>query len=81
MDCLDPAFAPGVSHHEPGGMSTREVIEIIQNLKGNVVGADIVELNPELDPLKITGMVAGKLLKEILGRMLEEKSTRSGFIF
>ncbi|MBW1858243.1 MAG: agmatinase, partial [Deltaproteobacteria bacterium] len=30
MDCLDPAFAPGVSHHEPGGMSTREVIEIIQ---------------------------------------------------
>ena len=75
MDCLDPAFAPGVSHHEPGGMSTREVIEIIQNLKGNVVGADIVELNPELDPLKITGMVAGKLLKEILGRMLEEKRT------
>ena len=81
MDCLDPAFAPGVSHHEPGGMSTREVIEIIQNLKGNVVGADIVELNPELDPLKITGMVAGKLLKEILGRMLEEKRTRSGSIF
>jgi arginase family enzyme len=75
MDCLDPAFAPGVSHHEPGGMNTREVIEIIQNLKGNVVGADIVELNPELDPLKITGMVAGKLLKEILGRMLEEKNT------
>ena len=73
MDCLDPAFAPGVSHHEPGGMSTREVIEIIQNLKGNLVGADIVELNPELDPLKITGMVAGKLLKELLGRMLEEK--------
>jgi len=74
MDCLDPAFAPGVSHHEPGGMSTREVVEIIQILKGNLVGADIVELNPELDPLKITGMVAGKLLKEILGRMLEEKS-------
>ena len=81
MDCLDPAFAPGVSHHEPGGMSTRDVVEIIQNLKGNLVGADIVELNPELDPLKITGMVAGKLLKEILGRMLEEKSTRSGLVF
>jgi len=81
MDCLGPAFAPGVSHHEPGGMSTRDVVEIIQNLKGNLVGADIVELNPELDPSKITGMVAGKLLKEILGRMLEEKSTHSGFIF
>jgi arginase len=81
MDCLDPAFAPGVSHHEPGGMSTREVIEIIQNLKGSLVGADIVELNSELDPLKITGMVAGKLLKEILGRMLEEKSMERSFIF
>jgi arginase len=81
MDCLDPAFAPGVSHHEPRGMSTRDVVEIIQNLKGNLAGAGIVELNPELDPLKITGMAAGKLLKEILGRMLEEKSTRSDFIF
>ena len=80
MDCLDPAFAPGVSHHEPGGMSTREVIEIIQNLKGNLVGADIVELNPDRDPSKITGMVAGKLLKEILGRMLEEKSMDRDFI-
>jgi len=42
IDCLDPAFAPGVFHHEPGGMSTREVLKIIQNLKGKLVGADIV---------------------------------------
>jgi len=73
MDCLDPAFAPGVSHHEPGGMSTRDVLGIIQNLKGKLVGTDIVEYNPERDPQGITGMVAGKLLKEIIGRMLEEK--------
>ena len=70
MDCLDPAFAPGVSHYEPGGLSTRDVLGIIQNLAGNLVGADIVEYNPERDPLGITGMVAAKLLKEILGRML-----------
>ncbi len=76
MDCLDPAFAPGVSHHEPGGMSTREVLGIIQNLKGKLIGADIVEYNPERDPQDITGMVAGKLLKEIIGRMLEEKSIK-----
>jgi len=74
MDCLDPAFAPGVSHHEPGGMSTREVLGIIQNLKGKLIGADLVEYNPERDPQDITGMVAGKLLKEIIGRMLEEKN-------
>jgi arginase family enzyme len=72
MDCLDPAFAPGVSHHEPGGMSTREVLAIIQGLSGKLVGADLVEFNPERDPLGMTAMVAGKLLKEILGRMLEE---------
>ncbi len=75
MDCLDPAFAPGVSHHEPGGMSTRDVLRIIQNFKGNLVGADIVEYNPERDLQGITGMAAVKLLKEILGRMLEQKQT------
>ncbi len=72
MDCLDPAFAPGVSHHEPGGMNTREVISIIQNVSGHLVGADIVEFNPERDPLGITGMVAAKLLKEILARILTD---------
>ena len=75
LDCLDPAFAPGVSHYEPGGMSTRDVLQIIQNLKGQLVGADIVEYNPKRDLQGITGMVAGKLLKEIIGRMMEEKST------
>jgi arginase family enzyme len=72
MDCLDPAFAPGVSHYEPGGLSTRQVLEIIQNLKGSLVGADIVEYNPARDPQGITAMVAAKLLKEIIARMMEE---------
>ena len=76
LDCLDPAFAPGVSHYAPGGMSTREVLRIIQRLEGRVVGADIVEYNPDRDPQGITAMVAGKLLKEILGRMLGEQQAR-----
>lgn len=71
LDCLDPAFAPGISHYEPGGMSTREVLTVIQTLKGQLVGSDIVEFNPKRDPQGITAMVAGKLLKEILGKMLE----------
>lgn len=70
MDCLDPAFAPGISHYEPGGMSTRQVIDIIQSLDGKLVGADIVEFNPERDPQGITGMVAAKFLKEIIAQML-----------
>ena len=70
VDALDPAFAPGVSHREPGGLSTRQVINVIQNLKGNVVGADIVEFNPRVDPLAITATVCAKLLKEIAARMI-----------
>lgn len=71
VDALDPAFAPGVSHREPGGMSTRQAIDLIQRLKGQVVGADIVEFNPRMDPLHITGTVCAKILKEIAARMLE----------
>lgn len=75
MDCLDPAFAPGVSHHEPGGMSTRELLRILQNLKGNIVGADIVEYNPERDIMGMTGMVAAKLLKEIIAKIVASPSS------
>ena len=41
LDVLDPAFAPGVSHHEPGGLSSREVIGIIQKLEAPLVGATL----------------------------------------
>jgi len=71
VDALDPAFAPGVSHREPGGLSTRQAIDLIQRLKGRVVGADIVEFNPRMDPLHITGTVCAKLFKEIAAKILE----------
>lgn len=70
LDALDPAFAPGVSHHEPGGMSTRQVIDILHQAPGPIVGADIVEYNPTRDPLDMTAMLAAKLTKELIGRML-----------
>jgi arginase len=68
LDVLDPTFAPGISHHEPGGLTTRELIRAIQNFKGNLVGADIVEYNPHRDIQNITAMVAAKLMKEIAAR-------------
>lgn len=71
IDALDPAFAPGVSHREPGGLSTRQAIDLIQRLKGTVIGADIVEFNPRMDPLHVTGTVCAKLLKEIAAKMLD----------
>jgi arginase len=71
LDGLDPAFAPGVSHHEPGGLSTRDVIGLLHRLQGRVVGADIVELNPTCDVNGMTAMVAARFAKEIAGLMLE----------
>jgi len=70
IDGLDPAFAPGVSHREPGGLSTRQSLSVIQRLKGDVVGADIVEFNPRMDSTGMTAMVCAKLLKEIAAKML-----------
>ena len=70
LDVLDPAFAPGVSHREPGGMSVREVLEHLHSITATIVGADIVEYNPSRDISDLTATVAGKILKEVLGKML-----------
>ncbi|KAJ8506503.1 hypothetical protein OPV22_007389 [Ensete ventricosum] len=62
VDCLDPAFAPGVSHIEPGGLSFRDVLNILHNLQADVVAADVVEFNPQRDTVDgMTAMVAAKL--------------------
>ncbi len=70
VDVLDPAFAPGISNYEPGGMSVREVLRCIQGLKVPVVGADIVEYNPTRDVHGQTAMVCCKFLKEISAAIL-----------
>lgn len=70
MDVLDPAYAPGVSHHEPGGLSTRDVIRLVQELNVPIIGADIVEYNPDRDWQNMTAAAGAKLLKEIAAKML-----------
>jgi agmatinase len=72
LDVLDPAFAPGVSHHEPGGFSTREVLGMIQSLDCVIVGADVVEYNPDRDINGVTAMVAAKVVKELVAKMLRD---------
>jgi agmatinase len=69
IDVLDPAFAPGISHHEPGGASVRDVLRVIQTLQANIVAADIVEFNPARDVHGMTAAVAAKFTKEILAKM------------
>lgn len=70
IDVLDPAFAPGISHYEPGGATTRQVVNFIQRHKHlHIVAADIVEYNPLRDVNDLTAFVAAKLLKELAGAM------------
>lgn len=77
LDGLDPAFAPGVSHREPGGLTVRELLNVIRELEGPIVGADIVELNPHRDADGLTAVVGAKLLKEVAARMIETWNTHS----
>ena len=73
MDGIDPAFAPGVSHRESGGLSVRDVLAMIHALKGPIVGADIVEFNPAQDLGGVTASVAAKITREIAGSILLQR--------
>jgi arginase len=70
MDALDPAFAPGVSHHEPGGLTTRQAIDVIHSLQAEIVGLDVVELNPDRDLGGITADAGVKIIMEVLGKIV-----------
>ena len=70
LDALDPAFAPGVSHRESGGLSVRDVLAMIHSLKGPIVGADVVEFNPAQDVGGLAAAAAAKIVREIAGTML-----------
>lgn len=76
LDALDPAFAPGVSHREPGGLTVRDVLALIHAIPGEIVGADVVEYNPRQDLAGVTAIVAAKIVKEIAGRMTPGPSAR-----
>ena len=70
IDALDPAYAPGVSHREAGGLTPREVIALLQSIEGEVVGADLVEYNPIRDLDGMTSEVGAKLMKELLALLM-----------
>ncbi|MDH4277320.1 MAG: agmatinase [Acidimicrobiia bacterium] len=78
VDALDPAFAPGISHHEPGGMTTRQLLDCLHQLASTaaarVVAVDVVEINPDRDLNDMTAMVGAKLVRELLGLLLPPPS-------
>jgi arginase family enzyme len=75
LDGIDPAFAPGVSHPEPGGLTVRDVLDLVHATPGPLVGADVVELNPDRDRRGLTAIVAAKLVKEIAGQIILASAT------
>lgn len=71
IDSLDPSFAPGTGTPEIGGLTTREVLELIRGLKGvNLVGGDVVEVAPQYDATTNTAHAGAQVLFEILSLMV-----------
>jgi guanidinopropionase len=72
VDGLDPKEAPGTSALEPGGFSMRDSQVMLRGLRGlDVVGGDVCEVTPQLDPLGITAVNAANLMFEIVCLMAE----------
>jgi len=68
LDILDPAYAPGSGYPEPGGISTRSLVDFIHGLKEmEIVAFDVVELCPQYDSSSITVIGVGKIILETLG--------------
>lgn len=75
LDALDPAFAPGVSHREPGGLTVRQVLDVMAAVRApRLVGGDVVELNPDCDLDGVSAAVAAKLARELLATMLAARA-------
>lgn len=63
VDCLDPAFAPGTGTPEPGGLSTSQVLTLLEGLAGlPCVGMDCVEVAPPYDHADLTSCAAAHLV-------------------
>ena len=67
IDVLEPMLAPGLSHPEPGGLTIRDVLDVLAALRVPIVGADVVEYNPRYDVRDLTARVAAKFVKELVG--------------
>lgn len=76
IDVLDPAHAPGTGTPEAGGLTSREMLELLRGLRGlNLVGADVVEVAPAYDHAELTGTAASHLCYELLTLMADLRAT------
>ena len=81
IDVLDPAHAPGTGTPEAGGITSRELLEILRGLRGmNLVGADVVEVAPAYDHAEITGVAASHVAYDLVTLMADLRSSRAGAV-
>ena len=77
IDCLDPAFAPGTGTPEPGGLTTNQVLSLLEDLSGSLpfVGMDCVEVSPPYDHAELSSYAAAKFVWTYLcGRIVAQSS-------
>jgi arginase family enzyme len=76
LDCLDPAFAPGLGNPQPGGLTVRQILDILHALAGlEIVAADIVEYCPKAESeARTTAFTSAILIKELMGIMAKSES-------
>ncbi|MEY9852010.1 agmatinase [Leifsonia sp. EB41] len=79
IDVLDPAHAPGTGTPEAGGVTSRELLEIIRGFVGlNLIGADVVEVAPAYDHAELTGVAASHLAYDLVSLLaLRHRDTAS----
>jgi len=79
IDVLDPAHAPGTGTPEAGGITSRELLEILRGFRGlNVIGADVVEVSPAYDHAQLTGVAASHVAYDLVSLLALRHEERSG---
>lgn len=71
LDAFEPAYAPGVAHPVPGGLTPRQVLNFLQFAPWSLVGMDVVELNPDADIANRTALLAARCLHESMAFALQ----------
>jgi agmatinase len=78
LDCLDPAFAPGVSLPSPCGLSSIDLIYLVKSaIDSGIIGIDIVELSPEYDINNITAFLAARILSESIASLKLDHNSKT----
>lgn len=76
IDCLDPSAAPGTGIPEFGGLTSRDVLILIKSMQGlPLVGLDVVEIAPPLDPSESTVFAGLKIIMEYIAVITRAKQT------